>query len=168
QTPRPVELTLPDAEIQQMVAECGRALAPGQRFVRGVYAGGTLAWEAVGLLAARLPNVASGVDGEGAGHRVGDLGDDHFTVGRPHPMIDGTVRRERIGQESNDPTTAVLLLDLVLGYGAHADPAGELLPALQSARSDAAASGRGLVVVASVIGTERDPQVRSSQVAALR
>jgi succinyl-CoA synthetase alpha subunit len=168
QTPQPVELTLPDAEIQQMVAECGRALAPGQRFVRGIYAGGTLAWEAVGLLAARLPNVAAGVDGEGDGHRVVDLGDDHFTVGRPHPMIDGTVRRERIAHEAHDPSTAVLLLDLVLGYGAHADPAGELLPALQSARSDAAASGRGLVVVASVIGTERDPQVRSSQVAALR
>jgi FdrA protein len=168
QAPRPVELTLPAAEVERLVAECGRTLAPGQRFVRGVYAGGTLAWEAVGLLTARLSNVAPGVDGEGAGHRVVDLGDDHFTVGRPHPMIDGTVRREWIEREARDPTTAVLLLDVVLGYGAHADPVGELLPALRSARHAAAASGRGLVVVTSVVGTERDPQVRSSQVAALR
>ena len=165
--PRPIELALPAAEVERLVAECGRALAPGQRFVRGVYAGGTLAWEAVGLLAARLPNVAPGVDGEGAEHRVVDLGDDRFTVGRPHPMIDGTVRREWIEREAHDPATAVLLLDVVLGYGAPVDPAGELVPALQSARRDAAASGRGLVVVTSVVGTERDPQVRSSQVAAL-
>ena len=83
-------------------------------------------------------------------------------------MIDGTVRREWIAREARDPATAVLLLDVVLGYGAHPDPAGELVPALQSARRDAAAARRGLVVVTSVIGTERDPQVRSSQVAALR
>jgi succinyl-CoA synthetase alpha subunit len=168
QAPGSIELALPVAEVEQLVAECGRALAPGQRFVRGVYAGGTLAWEARGLLAARLPNVAPGVDGDGTGHRVVDLGDDHFTVGRPHPMIDGTVRREWIAREARDPSTAALLLDVVLGYGAHPDPAGELLPALHSARRDAAAARRGLVVVTSVIGTERDPQVRSSQVAALR
>jgi succinyl-CoA synthetase alpha subunit len=168
QAPGSIELALSAAEVEQLVAECGRTLAPGQRFVRGVYAGGTLAWEALGLLAARLPNVAPGVDGDGAAHRVVDLGDDHFTVGRPHPMIDGTVRREWIEREARDPSTAVLLLDVVLGYGAHPDPAGELLPALHSARRDAAAARRGLVVVTSVIGTERDPQVRSSQVAALR
>jgi succinyl-CoA synthetase alpha subunit len=168
QAPGGVELALPAAEVEQLVEECGRALAPGQRFVRGVYAGGTLAWEARGLLAARLSNVAPGVDGDGTDHRVVDLGDDHFTVGRPHPMIDGTVRREWIEREARDLSTAVLLLDVVLGYGAHPDPAGELLPALQSARRQAAAARRGLVVVTSVIGTERDPQVRSSQVAALR
>jgi FdrA protein len=105
------------------------------------------------------------VRGEGAGHRVVDLGDDVFTVGRPHPMIDGAVRRERIEREAADPSTAVLLLDVVLGYGAHPDPAGDLTPALEGARR---AAGRGLAIVASVTGTERDPQVRSVQVAALR
>ena len=168
EAPHPAALALSADEIERLVEECGRILAPGQRFVRGVYAGGTLAWEAVGLLAGHLENVAPGVDGKGTDHRVVDLGDDRFTVGRPHPMIDGTVRREWIAREARDPATAVLLLDVVLGYGAHADPAGELVPALQAAREAAAGNGRGLVVVTSVIGTERDPQVRSSQVAALR
>jgi FdrA protein len=168
ETPRPIELALSAAEAEQLVADCRRALAPGQRFIRGVYAGGTLAWEAVGLLAARLPNVAPGVDGDGTDHRVVDLGDDHFTVGRPHPMIDGTVRREWIAREARDPATAVLLLDVVLGYGAHPDPAGELVPALQAAQHAAAENRRGLVIVTSVIGTEHDPQVRSRQIATLR
>jgi FdrA protein len=168
ETPHPVELTLPEAEVDALVAHAARTLAPGQRFVRGVYAGGTLAWEARGLLAARLPDVAPGVDGEGTRHRVVDLGDDHFTVGRPHPMIDGAVRGEWIAREARDPATAVLLLDVVLGYGAHPDPAAELLPALAIARREVSAAGRGVVVIASVIGTERDPQMRSRQVATLR
>jgi FdrA protein len=168
QTPPAVEPAQPSAEVERLVAEQVRALGPGQRFVRGVYSGGTLAWEAVGLLSAALPGVAPGVRGEGEGHRVVDLGDDDFTAGRPHPMIDGSRRREWIEREARDPTTAVLLLDLVLGYGAHPDPAGELAPALAAARRAAAADGRGLVIVASVTGTERDPQPRSAQVATLR
>ena len=141
---------------------------PGQRFVRGVYSGGTLAWEAVALLRARLPGVAAGVRGDGPGHRVVDLGDDTFTLGRLHPMIDGAVRREWIEREAADPATAVVLLDVVLGYGAHPDPAAELIPALEAARRQVTAAGRGLVVIAGVTGTEQDPQVRSRQVATLR
>jgi len=166
--PRAVEFSLPGVEIDRLVAAQAGALATGQRFVRGVYSGGTLAWEAVALLTARLPDVTPGVGGEGAGHRVVDLGADVFTVGRPHPMIDGAVRRERIEREAADPATAVLLLDVVLGYGAHPDPAGDLTPALEGARRAAGAAGRGLAIVASVTGTERDPQVRSVQAAALR
>jgi hypothetical protein len=143
-------------------------MKPGQRYVRGVYAGGTLAYEAIGLLAARVRDVAAGVTGDGAGHRVVDLGEDVFTVGRPHPMIDGSVRREWIEREARDPETAVLLLDVVLGLGAHPDPAGEILPAIRAARRTASAAGRHLAVVASVCGTESDPQRRSAQVAALR
>src|SRR6267143_306481 len=115
-----------------------------------------------GLLAARLGDVAPGVTGGGALHRVVDLGEDAFTVGRPHPMIDGRVRREWIDKEGRDPGTAVLLLDVVLGYGAHPDPAGELLPALDAARA------RGLAVIAGVCGTDADPQPRAAQVARLR
>jgi FdrA protein len=97
-----------------------------------------------------------------------DLGDDSFTVGRPHPMIDGTVRREWIAREAGDPTIAVLLLDVVLGYGAHPDPAGELLPAIDAARNQAAQRGGALAIVASVTGTDADPQNRSVQASRLR
>src|SRR5205814_1290090 len=82
-----------------------------------------------------------GVTGTGGGHRVVDLGEDVFTVGRPHPMIDGTVRREWIAREAADPSTAALLLDIVLGHGAHPDPAGELLPAIDAARDQASRRG---------------------------
>src|SRR5437660_559128 len=161
-TPAGVEFTRPAPEIERLVAEAVHGLAPGAHAVRGMYAGGTLAWEARGLLAARLRDVAPGVTGGGGLHRVVDLGEDAFTVGRPHPMIDGRVRREWIDKEGRDPGTAVLLLDVVLGYGAHPDPAGELLPALDAARA------RGLAVIAGVCGTDADPQPRAAQVARLR
>jgi FdrA protein len=167
-TPRPVEFSLASGEIERLLLQQTTALAPGQRFVRGVYSGGTLALEAVALLRARLPDVAPGLQGGGDGHRVVDLGDDVFTVGRPHPMIDGALRAEWIAREANDPATAVLLLDVVLGYGAHADPASDLAAAVIGARRVAVTAGRGLPVVASVTGTEQDPQIRSRQVAALR
>jgi hypothetical protein len=83
-------------------------------------------------------------------------------------MIDGALRAEWIAREANDPATAVLLLDVVLGYGAHADPASDLAAAVIGARRVAVTAGRGLPVVASVTGTEQDPQIRSRQVAALR
>ena len=164
----PRDLELPAAELDRLVDEQARGLARGQRVVRGLFSGGTLAWEAVTLLAARLDGVAPGVSGEGRGHRVTDLGADVFTVGRPHPMIDGGVRREWIGRMGADPTTAVLLLDVVLGHGAHPDPAGELTPALEAAQRAAGRGGRRLAAVASVTGTEADPQRRSAQVATLR
>ncbi|MEX2148521.1 MAG: acyl-CoA synthetase FdrA [Candidatus Rokuibacteriota bacterium] len=160
--PRAAHFTLPAGDIEAMVETGVRALAPAQRYVRGVYAGGTLAWEAVGLLAALLPDVTPGVAGGGAGHRVVDLGEDVFTVGRPHPMIDGGVRREWIEREGRDPATAVLLLDVILGYGAHPDPAGEILPALDAVRRE-----RAVAVVASVCGTDGDIQDRRRQTATL-
>ncbi len=92
-----------------------------------------------------------------------DLGEDVFTLGRPHPMIDGRVRREWIDKEGRDAGTAVLLLDVVLGYGAHRDPAGEILPAIRAVRER-----RPLAVVASVCGTDADPQSRTAQVDRLR
>jgi FdrA protein len=82
-------------------------------------------------------------------------------------MIDNDLRIRRLHQEASDPTTAVILLDVVIGYGAHPDPASELGPAIRQARSAAALAGRKLQVVASVTGTEADPQVLSRQVSAL-
>lgn len=156
------------AELDAFAAEAVQRMAPAQRLVRGVYSGGTLAYEAIGVLAAALSDVHQKVIGDSTGHRVTDLGEDRFTVGRPHPMIDGTVRREWLAREAADPATAVLLLDVVLGHGAHHDPAGELVPALALARAAAEREGRRLAVVASVCGTDRDPQGRAGQIAALR
>jgi FdrA protein len=150
------EFTLPETEIARVVAEAGAGLKASRRFVRGVYAGGTLAQEAAALLHVRVGGRT------GASHRIQDLGADAHTVGRPHPMIDGTVRREWIAREAEDPATAVILLDVVLGYGAHPDPAGELLPAIATARA------RGVTVIASVCGTEGDPQGLSRQADTLR
>jgi succinyl-CoA synthetase alpha subunit len=125
-----------------------RRFDTGQSLVRGLYSGGTLCQEAALIL-------------EGAGgqtHTTVDLGDDEFTVGRPHPMIDFRLRNERILAAAGDPATAVILLDVVLGYGAHADPAGALVPAIERATKAAAKHRRGLAIVASVCGTPADPQ----------
>jgi FdrA protein len=159
----PADFTLAAADVDRLVADAARGLGREQRAVRGVYAGGTLAWEARALLAARLDDVAPGVDGGAGLHRVVDLGEDAFTTGRPHPMLDGRVRREWIAREAKDPATAVLLVDVVCGYGAHPDPAAEIAEALHAARA-----ARGLAVVASVCGTDADPQPRGAQAATLR
>ena len=97
-----------------------------------------------------------------------DLGDDVFTRGRPHPMIDQRLRNERLLEEAADPEVAVILLDVVLGYGAHPDPAAEIVPAIRSAQAAARRKGRQIAFVASVCGTDEDPQGLERQEAALR
>ncbi|HEU5176629.1 MAG TPA: acyl-CoA synthetase FdrA [Burkholderiales bacterium] len=114
--------------------------------VRGLYCGGTLCSEAELIFKRR------GLQG----HSFVDLGDDRYTRGRPHPMIDPEIRNAHLAAAAADPAVGVILLDVVLGYGAHPDPAGILLKV--SAKT----------VVASVTGTDDDPQVRSRQVAKLR
>ncbi len=98
---------------------------------------------------------------QAGGHMLLDLGDDDFTRGRPHPMIDMRLRLDRIAAAARDPTTAVILLDVVLGHGAHPDPAGALAPAV-------AAAARAVAVVGFVCGTAADPQNLARQEAALR
>jgi FdrA protein len=144
------------------------AFAATQRYLRGLYSGGTLAYEAQLILRDYLPAVYSNAPLEkplrlekatiSHGHSIVDLGEDEFTVGRLHPMMDHELRIRRLEQEANDPETAVILLDLVLGYGAHEDPAAELAPAIGRALATAEASGRHLEIVVAVIGTEEDPQ----------
>ncbi len=144
------------------------ALARGPS-LRGLFCGGTLADEALFVAAEVLGPVASNL-GHGPalptglrdpGHAVVDFGADELTRGRAHPMIDPTLRMERIAAEAADPTCGVLLLDLVLGHGAHPDPAGELAEAVRTAREVAREGGRSLPVVVSLTGTDADPQVRS-------
>lgn len=162
------ELRLPDYDASR--------LAAGQRYVRGLYSGGTFCYEATLLLAQTLEGVRSntpvgkavelGDVWRSEGHTLVDLGDDEFTRGRPHPMIDHRLRNERIAREAADVEVAVILLDVVLGYGAHPDPAAEMLPAIRAARQ--AAAGRELAFVGFVCGTERDPQGLARQAGALR
>ncbi len=143
-------------------------LAAGQRYIRGLFSGGTFCYEAALLLDERLANVYSNTPvrregelselGHSHHHALIDLGDDVFTRGRPHPMIDYRLRNERIVKEAEDAETAVILLDVVLGYGSHADPASELIPALRRAREIANRQSRGLLFVGHICGTQGDPQ----------
>jgi len=134
----------------------------------GLYTGGTLAAEARLVLEPLLGPVATTLrGGSQTGHRVVDLGDDEFTVGRPHPMLDPEARAVRVREAGRAPEVGVLLLDLVLGRGVHPDPAGPLAAAVEDARRAARADGRRLAAVASVVGTERDPQGFRGQVARL-
>jgi FdrA protein len=119
---------------------------PGR--VLGLYTGGTLASEAKLLL------MRAGV----TELEVLDLGDDEYTAGKPHPMIDPEARAARIAAAGADPSVGILLLDLVIGYGASPDPATPVVEALASARAAAAADGRELLVIGSVCGTPGDPQ----------
>ncbi len=148
-------------------------LAPEQRYLRGLYSGGTLGAEAQALLRGYIGHVRSNapldpadkVDGlaRSSGHTVLDMGGDEFTQGRLHPMIDPTLRLQRLAQEAEDPEVGVVLLDVVLGFGADRDPAQTLAPAIAAARRRALAAGRYLCVIGSVCGTEEDPQEYRAQ-----
>ncbi len=149
-----------------------------QSFLRALYSGGTLAYEALYLLRASLASVHSNVPlprgrlldnpHRSRGHTVVDLGGDAFTVGRLHPMLDNELRVRRLLQEAQDPETGLILLDVVLGDGAHEDPASELAPAIEEGIAVAARDGRTLPVVAVVIGTDGDPQGLDRQIEQLK
>ena len=137
-------------------------LAEGQKNIKAYYSGGTLAYEAATMINDTVGlNAESGVDGailNQDGYEVLDLGDDVYTQGRPHPMIDATVRKQMMTDAGQDPETAVILIDDVLGYGTHDDMAGELAPTIKKVIADAKAQGRELPVVATIVGTDLDIQ----------
>jgi FdrA protein len=148
--------------------------SPGQRYLRGLFSGGTLAYEALLILQDYLPAVYSNAPLNkdlrladslvSKGHTIIDLGEDEFTVGRLHPMMDNDLRIRRLEKEASDPEVAIILIDVVLGYGAHPDPASELAPAIAKAKALAEKNGRYLEVVAVVCGTDEDPQGLQAQV----
>ncbi|HWR45671.1 acyl-CoA synthetase FdrA [Sporomusa sp.] len=172
------ELLTAEAKLIGWAEEARAHLAPGQQYVRALYAGGTLCYEAMLVLGETLGPIYSNIplrkellthDVMVAGqHTAIDLGDDQFTMGKPHPMIDGSLRNEYIMKVANDQQTAVLLMDVVIGYGASEDPAGELVPVIESAKQAAAARGNTLAVVAYVCGTSQDEQSKEAQVAKLQ
>lgn len=138
--------------------------APGA-YIRALYVGGTFAFQAAGLM--NLHPSAEGKPWVGPGHCVVDFGDDRFTLGRPHPMIDGSLRQEAIRETLLDPATGVVVCDVVLGDGAEADPAGRVADAVRRARAER--SGRDFpAVVAHVVGTRQDPQGFNRQSECLR
>jgi len=146
-----------------------RAELPRGSGILGLFTGGTLAHEARLVLEPLVGAIGDEDNGRvsPAPHRILDLGADAYTVGRPHPMIDAAGRAERIAAAGEARETGVVLLDLVLGKGALADPAGPVAAAVVAARRRAASRGRGLAVVASVVGTSRDPQGLEDQVVKL-
>ncbi len=151
------------------VAEVAARLRPEQRRLRGMFAGGSLAAEAARIVANRLGGAETGSTTPGVlldvdGHQIVDFGDDRYTVGRAHPMIDPRLRQQAIRQVVEQDRVGVLLLDVILGYGAHPDPAGSLAPAIEAATRAAREGGDELVTIASVVGTDQDPQGYATQV----
>jgi FdrA protein len=148
--------------------------ATGQRYLRGLYSGGTLAYEAQYILKAYLTQIwanaplnkadtlANSLKSEE--HTIVDLGEDEFTVGRLHPMMDNELRIRRLHEEADDPEVAVIMLDVVIGYGSHPDPASEIAPAIAEARARVEKAGRYVEFAAVVTGTEDDPQVLENQI----
>jgi FdrA protein len=164
----------PPEGIDEVLARA-RALPKARRHLRGLYSGGTLCYETLLLAEGELdvhsniaprPELRLPYPARGAAHSCIDLGDDDFTQGRPHPMIDSTLRGDRIVEAVRDPSTKVLLLDVVLGYGANANPAGDVVAAL--ARGREGAGDVGPIVIAHVCGTDADPQRLAAQEDLLR
>jgi hypothetical protein len=158
-------------------AQC-RQFGADQRYVRALFSGGTfctealLLWRRLGIEAWSNEPLEAARElvhaGESREHTALDLGADEFTVGRPHPMIDPQPRIDRLAREASDPSVAVIVLDVVIGHGAHPDPAGALAGPIAQAKRAATAQGRHLAVIAFVTGTERDAQGLGAQQASLR
>lgn len=170
--------TMPKVEVRAIARNEIVKLKPEQKYIRGLYSGGTLCHEGMLILRDIIGDIYSNVPLKSnlsleniqisKEHTFIDMGDDLFTDGRPHPIIDPRLRVERIKQVGSDPETAVILLDVVLGYGANEDPAGALVPAVLEAKQKAVSENRYVSVVASVCGMEHDPQIREHQEEKLR
>lgn len=165
-----------NAEIPAAASAQLQGLLPEQRSVRGLFAGGTFCYQAQALFLeagltvrsnAPMLGASSLSAGSGPGHVLLDLGAEEFVAGRPHPMIDPTLRRQRLLEAGEDPSVGVILLDFILGAIASKDPAGDLLAAIRSAQDSARRRGGHLCIAASVCGTESDAQGLASQTAAL-
>jgi FdrA protein len=141
-------------------------LDPERRTVRGLFSGGTLCYEAQTLMTRWLGDVWSNaplddrlrVPAPAGAHVCIDLGDEEYTKGRPHPMIDAEARLGLLAEAGDDDDVAVVLLDVVLGHGGHDDPASVLAPACA-----AVARPAGPRVVVYVLGTDKDPQGLAGQ-----
>jgi FdrA protein len=170
--------SIPQSELSALASKISKGLSEKQRYVRGLYTGGTFAYEALVILGRMIGDVYSNApidprmkladSYKSNKDSIVDLGEEEFTVGRAHPMIDPTIRKMRLVEEAKDPEVAVIMMDFMLGYGSHSDPAGAMLSAISEAKKIAEKDGRILPILAHVCGTEQDPQPLSEQVAKLR
>lgn len=161
-------MTAPDTTATKgpSVEEARARMPSRRRLIRGLFSGGTLCYESLVILGRTVGEVRSNTpinkswalpapDGT---HQCLDLGEEEYTRGRPHPMIDPEARLELLREHAADPQVGVILLDVVLGYGAHADPGQMLAPACEAAMADG-----GPQVVVYVLGTDQDPQSFTAQ-----
>ncbi len=156
------------SRFKELVSREKEGRSPQQKYLRGIFAGGTFCYQSQQILRAAGVKVYSNAPlekkltldhpGHSQEHTIVDMGDDYFMQGRPHPMINGLERKKRILQESTDPEMAVLFLDFILGYNSSMDPVGEVLDAILEAKKRAHDRGGKLSVVASMCGTESDLQ----------
>jgi len=164
-----------DEKISKQFIPLHESLTPEQKYIRALYSGGTLCYESQVIWQDLLTDPVysnAPLDKKfllkdsniSQGHTAIDLGEEEFTVGRPHPMIDNELRIDHIKKEAADPQTAVILLDIVLGYGAHPDPAKELSEAIQTIKRDRP----NVIWICSVTGTDADPQNLSNSVSMLK
>ena len=154
------------ARLKEEIAGARGLLQPGQKSVRGLFCGGTLCDETMFAVMEKHGDVYSNIQPDpefrlqdinrSIKHTFLDFGDDDFTNGKPHPMIDPTNRISRLIEEARDPEVAVIVMDFVLGFGSHEDPVGSTIEAIKEAKAIAAAEGRELIILAYVLGTDLD------------
>jgi FdrA protein len=166
------------SDVENLAKAGASKLGAGQKYLRGLYSGGTLAYEALLILADAGVECYSNIPLKkeyklensfiSKQNTIIDFGEDEFTVGKPHPMIDPASRQDAILKEISDPGVAVVLLDLVIGYGAHEDIAGEMIAAIKKAGKKLEEEGRQVVFIGFVCGTEGDKQGLRKSEAALR
>lgn len=157
-----------------LIEEVRKKLKPEQKYIRGLFSGGTLCDEAMHIAMEKFEDVYSNIQRDAKyrlkdikvsqAHTFIDFGDDQFTQGKPHPMIDPSTRIERFIQEAKDPTVGAIVMDFVLGFGAHEDPVGAMLPAIIEAKQLAENEGRHLEIIGYILGTELDSQNMEDQI----
>ena len=174
--PAPGAVNAAPAQALAAVDRGSERMAPSQRWVRALFTGGTFCYEAQLVLLALGLRCSSNAPASGAlpfdgrfeGHVLLDLGEDEYTRGRPHPMIDPALRDAAVLSQAADASVAAILFDLVLGYGAHDNPAAGLAASMVEAQRLAQAAGRSLLFIGHVCGTDGDPQDKASQVSQLQ
>ena len=157
-----------------LIEEVRAKLKPEQKYIRGLFCGGTICDEVMYLAMEKYPNIYSNIQKDlnlrlkdlnhSIEHTFLDLGDDDFTNGKPHPMIDPSNRIERFLQEARDPEVGVIAMDFILGFGSHEDPVGVMLPAIYQAKKLAKEQQRHLEILGYVLGTDLDQPDMAKQI----